>query len=174
MRAFVLTTGRSGSTTFSKACSHISNYTSAHESRISNWVARFNYEDDHIEVDPRLAWWLGTLDRLFGDEPVYVWLRREFDDVARSTAKRTGKRNAFTHWPYVAYWNPDIPLDFAASAMVGQIDDNIELFLKDKTKVVEVWIENPDDSFLLFWEMIGAEGDFSGAMKEFEIKHNRS
>ena len=32
MRVFVLCTGRSGSTTFVRACQHIDNYTASHES----------------------------------------------------------------------------------------------------------------------------------------------
>jgi len=34
MNVFVLNTGRCGSTTFSKACQHVSNFTSQHESRV--------------------------------------------------------------------------------------------------------------------------------------------
>lgn len=175
MRAFVLTTGRSGSTTFAKACSHMTNYTSDHESRASNWQSRFAYPDDHIEVDPRLAWWLGTLDQAYGDEPVYVWLRRDPHDVAVSTAKRVkiGK-SAINHWPYVAYLRPNISPIESARAMVRQIEDNIGLFLRDKTKVVEVWIENPYEPFARFWEQVGAMGDFQRATAEFGTRHNRS
>lgn len=62
MNVFVLTTGRSGSTTFYKACRHISNYTCGHE---SNWSLigkeRLNYPENHIEVDNHLVWMLGWI-----------------------------------------------------------------------------------------------------------------
>lgn len=175
MRVFVLTTGRSGSTTFSKACSHITNFTSGHETRAKKWVDRFDYPDSHIEVDPRLAWWLGTLDRLYGEEPHYVWLRRNPTDVARSTAKRKFKSSAISHWPFVAYLNPwDITHSEAAPRMVQSIEDNIALFLKDK-HYSEIWIDQPeqrDREFRLFWGCIGAEGDFEAALAEFGKRYN--
>ena len=85
MNVFVLCTGRCGSMTFAKACGHISNYTSAHESRKQLKPKapreRFIYLDFHIEVDNRLAWFLGTLNEIYGTNAFYVHLKREMKDT---------------------------------------------------------------------------------------------
>lgn len=88
MRVFVLTTGRSGSVTFARSCSHITNYSSAHESRAAEYgAARFDYADQHIEIDNRLSWFLGGLEERF-PEARYVHLRRDPAADARSFAAR--------------------------------------------------------------------------------------
>ena len=45
---FVLCTGRCGSVTFSKACKHITNYTSGHETRIKKLDDRLDFPSFHI------------------------------------------------------------------------------------------------------------------------------
>ena len=87
MNVFVLNTGRCGSVTFIKACQHISNYTAAHESR-SHCIAgeRLAFPDNHIEADNRLSWVLGRLDAAYGDNAIYVHLRRDRTDTIRSFA----------------------------------------------------------------------------------------
>ena len=72
---FVLCTGRCGSTTFVQACQHIENYTASHESKISLLGdQRLEYSQNHIEVDNRLSWFLGSLDKKYGDNAFYVHL----------------------------------------------------------------------------------------------------
>lgn len=172
MNVFVLTTGRSGSVTFSRACRHITNYTSGHETRSRIVDGRLDYPGDHIEVDPRLAWWLGTMDRKY-PKAFYVWLRRDPEAVAASTAKRTGPNTAISNWPNVAYWKPTITYPQAARAMVESIEDNIRLFLKDRDYQT-VRIENPAGGFRYFWQKVGAVGDFNAALAEFSHRYNAS
>ncbi len=89
MNIFILNTGRCGSTTFIKACQHISNFSGAHESRNSLiGEARFDYPKNHIEADNRLSWYLGRLDRHYGDNAVYVHLKRNNNDTASSFVNR--------------------------------------------------------------------------------------
>jgi hypothetical protein len=54
MNIFVTGTGRCGTTTFSKAYSHIKNYTSGHETKAG--IINRKYPNNHIEVDPHLFW----------------------------------------------------------------------------------------------------------------------
>lgn len=92
MRVFVLTTGRSGSVTFARACGHLTNFTSGHE---TGWpttpdaepTERLTYADRHIEVDNRLVWLMGPLHRRYPDA-VYVHLTRDPEAVAASFAAR--------------------------------------------------------------------------------------
>jgi hypothetical protein len=89
MNVFVLCTGRCGSLTFVRACSHFSNYAAAHESRVGAVGAhRLDFPPRHIEADNRLSWLLGRLDRAWGDRAFYVHLLRDPDAVARSFVHR--------------------------------------------------------------------------------------
>jgi hypothetical protein len=181
MRVFILCTGRNGSSTIIKACQHITNFTADHES-LSRELgeARLNYPDNHIEADNRLSWVLGRLNERFGDEPFYVHLKRNRDQVAKSFTRR--------------YFTPESMIDAfcegihkhpaelmsaeerlqAAYDYVDTIDSNIELFLADKSKVMTIEMEQIKTDFVRFWDQIGAEGDQEAALAEFDIRHNAS
>ena len=89
MNVFILSTGRCGTATFIKACRHISNFSSKHESRTSLLGEdHFDYPENHIEADNRLSWLLGRLDKHYGNNAVYVHLQRNNQDTARSYVKR--------------------------------------------------------------------------------------
>ena len=84
MNVFILNTGRCGSSTFIKACHHITNYTSGHETMSSQVLdARLGYSENHIEADNRLSWFLGRLDQKFGSEAFYVHLSRDKSATVR-------------------------------------------------------------------------------------------
>ena len=176
MNVFVLNTGRCGSTTFIKACQHISNYTSAHESLLDKTGdQRLNYPDDHIEADNRLCWFLGQLDRKYSDDAIYVHLKRQREAVAASFSKRIDfgilkayEQGILLHDEHrvTAF---DIALDY-----IDTVNANIELFLKDKTNKIDVSIETANTDFADFWELIGADGDLEAAMKEWAINYNAS
>jgi len=65
---FVLCTGRCGSVSFAKACGHFTNYTAGHDTNRQPGPARLDYSARHIEIDNRLAWFLGGLDERYGDD----------------------------------------------------------------------------------------------------------
>lgn len=88
MRVFILCAGRTGSTTIIRAFGHATNFTAGHESRADRIVARCEYPDQHIEADNRLVWFLGTLERLYGDDPLYVHLTRDRRAVIESHLAR--------------------------------------------------------------------------------------
>lgn len=176
MNIFILNTGRCGSTTFIKACQHITNYTSLHESR-ANLIGneRLQYPDNHIEADNRLSWILGRLDQQYGDTALYVHLSRELAKTAVSFARRSeygimkaykegillgGEENQSDH---------DVALDY-----IDTIESNIELFLKDKSNSIKFSLESAAEDFKNFWERIGAEGDLESALAEWQVNYNAS
>lgn len=174
MNIFVLSTGRCGSTTFIKACEHITNYSSVHESRCTNLhQERLNYPENHIEADNRLTWVLGRLDKKYDDQAFYVHLSRNDDDTARSFASRYSygiikayREGILTGLP--GENNPiSVSLDYCET-----VNSNIDLFLKDKSKKMSITLENIDDDFRKFWELIGAEGDINAGLSEFKTKYN--
>ena len=178
-RVFVLCTGRCGSTTFGQAVAQCSNFTSGQETRNHLiGTARFDYADQHIEIDNRLAWTLGKLDARFGDAPFYVHLLRDPDTVAASFVSRHkyGVMRAYREGILAKHFNrtPNAPLIDVARDLVDTVTTNITAFLKTKSKVITVRVETIAQDFPAFWDWIGAEGDLNAAMAEWQARHNAS
>lgn len=174
MRVFVLCSGRCGSTTFARACSHITNFTSGHETQSGQYAGRLTYPDQHIEVDNRLAWMLGPLGDRYGDEPVYVHLQRNYEDVLDSYKRRTdsnwGILPAFAHG---VIQSPECgDYEQATRLMLDTIRSNITQFLSDKSKVIRVRIEHPHEGLNRLWDLIGATGDRNAAHEELGRRYN--
>ncbi|MBC8196252.1 MAG: hypothetical protein H8E60_00040 [Candidatus Marinimicrobia bacterium] len=183
MNVFVLNPGRTGSMTFIKACKHLSNYTSGHETaRNTPSHERYNlqYPSNHIEADNRLMWFLGSINKMYGNDAYYVKLWRDQKQIVNSFLKRKklnqGIIKAFSvgimqqkqmkisqkgyHW--------------AVNHYVNTINDNIDFFLKDKSNFVKIDINNPIENFEKFWYEIEGIGNLDIALLEFDIKYNSS
>ena len=174
MNVFVLNTGRCGSTTFARACTHIANFTTGHESqRALLGDARLDYPASHIEVDNRLNWFLGRLERRYGVDATYVHLVRDAEATARSFAKRysRGIIRAYRHAIL-----PGLSLDAEPMAVsldyCDTVNSNIEQFLRDKPRALRFELERAQRDFPAFWSLVGAEGDLEAALAEFGEKHN--
>ncbi len=176
MNVFILNSGRCGSTTFIKACQHITNYTAAHESLLSNTgPQRFDYPGNHIEADNRLSWLLGRLDNKYANNAFYVHLTRNNNDVATSFSKRInfGILKAYEQG-ILMHERHLVPSEDIAKDYIETVESNIKLFLKDKTNKMDISIETVKKDFTQFWNNIGAEGDLEKALEEWDIKHNAS
>lgn len=179
MRVFVLCTGRSGSTTFARAAEHITNFTSAHESRSDLIDERLDYPDDHIEIDNRLSWFLGSLEKRYGDEPLYVYLTRDPEETAESYAQRfRGKASLVRAFGQGIVQRTEPPADdetrLAVSRLcIATIIDNIEAFLRGKPKVIRASLPDLRPGFDEMWERIGAEGDLDAAHADLKLRYNR-
>ena len=180
MNVFVLCTGRCGSTTFARACGHMRNYSAAHESRTQHIGAgRLAYPERHIEVDNRLAWFLGRLEREYGSEAFYVHLRRNRRDTAASFRKRYERGLIKGYARYILWRNAgekkldhdpiDVCLDYCDT-----VNTNIEVFLQNKPHAMTFRLENAQQDFERFWERIGAEGNRAKAMAEWETSYNET
>lgn len=176
MNVFILNSGRCGSTTFIKACQHITNYTSAHESlSTETGCLRLNYPADHIEADNRLSWLLGRLDSQYANNAIYVHLTRNNKDVAKSFSKRINfgilkayEQGILMHEQHL------LPAQGIAEDYIETVESNIKLFLKDKSNKIDVSVETVKTDFTKFWYMINAEGDIEKALEEWDTKHNAS
>lgn len=182
MRVFVLTTGRSGSLTLSRALSHTANYSCAHESRSDRLYCRLNYPDRHIEVDNRLAFFLGPLHREYPGAH-YVWLRRDRSDTVSSFLRRfdspRGIMAAYAHGIVQGRKHPSDLSHFerraAAELYVDTTESNIAAFL-EHTGVAHTRmdIEHAVQQLPGLWQAIGAEGDMEAAAGELRKLHNSS
>lgn len=176
MNVFILNTGRCGSSTFIKACQHITNYTAAHESLLHKTGSqRLAYPDNHIEADNRLSWFLGRLDYSFGNDAFYVHLKRNLDDTAESFSKRIdfGILKAYEQG-ILMHEQHRLTADDIARDYIDTVESNIKLFLKDKTHTINVSLENVKADFTRFWSSINAEGDLQAALNEWNIIYNAS
>ena len=174
MRVFVLSTGRSGTTTFSHACSHMTNFTVAHESRTSHiGIYRVNFPDNHIEVDNRLSWILGRLDELYGDNAYYVHLLREKGKVAESYNERWDSSLSIMR-AYSEGIMMSSRKDLAVCYdYVDTVNANIRMFLRDKTRKLNVHLETARTDFRKFWQEISADGDLESALTEWAVLYNK-
>ena len=202
-RVFVLSTGRCGSTTLARSCAHITNHTSGHE---TNWGrlgdVRLDYPDDHIEVDNRLSWFLGTLAARYPDA-LYVHLVRDREQVVESFLKRwpwdppagriglprllgraTGRLTpgvvATSILPAFAYQvagrKEPIPVadrPTVAGHYVDTVTANIDAFVRDRPHR-RVDLETLAADLPDLWTWIGAEGDLDTAIAELGVRHNAS
>jgi len=176
MNIFILNSGRCGSSTFIKACKHIKNYSSAHESLLTEIGAkRFDYPDDHIEADNRLSWLLGRLDNSYADDAFYVHLKRNPGDTANSFSKRIdfGILKAYEQGILLHDQHIRSSLEIA-NDYLETVDSNIKFFLSDKSNKMDISLENVKTDFTEFWNRINAQGELEKALAEWDINYNAS
>jgi len=174
---FVLCTGRCGSMTLARACSHMTNWTSAHEGQTHlTGPARLIYPPRHIEIDNRLSWMLGRLDRDWGDAAAYVHLMRTPEAVAQSFAQRSNQGIIRAYRTDILARartrTPRAPLIGFCRDYVDTVNANIRCFLKDKSHVLDMRLEQIGPDFDRFCDWIGADGDLPAARAELGTRHN--
>jgi hypothetical protein len=176
MNVFVLCTGRCGSTTFAEACSHVENYSSSHESRIGKIAGRTKYPENHIEVDNRLSWFLGRLEKQYGNEAFYVHLKRDRDETAESLRKGSYHHGVVEAYRKRLIWHPNKSLEKKPKEICRHFYDtvnlNIRQFLNTKKKKMDFQLKTAKEDFKKFWSRIGATGDLSASLKEWDRKYN--
>jgi hypothetical protein len=166
VRVFVLCTGRCGSVTLAEALKPAANYTVGHETRWGQVLPhRIDFPDDHIEIDNRFAWLLGSLGERYPDA-LYVHLTRDRTKVAKSFNRRWS--NA-TMRGYRALTGLAEGLPTAVD-YVEVVNGNIRHFLRDKDSLaVEL---GSDEDFRGLWLRLGADGDMDEALALWNQIHN--
>lgn len=183
---FILGTGRCGTMTFTKACQHITNYTAGHETRTNQiWFDRVNYPANHIEADNRLVWFLPYLEKWCeGKKVLFVHLIRHRTPLVDSLAKRFHPGSIlFSYLHGILLETPShtpnlvtkTPQDIAAS-YVDLVYAHLEFFKKHTphNNITPSMESMKSDHWALFWELIGAEGNFDAALAEWDVKYNAS
>jgi hypothetical protein len=175
MNVFVLCTGRCGSVTFAKACKHLANYTVGHESRWPHHgAARFDYPENHIEIDNRLTWFLGELDERYGDKAFYVHLIRDREATAESFDQRWEMTQGIIRaYAEVLLGGQPYSVELARNYW-DTVNANIRLFLKDKTHKMVLHMETAPRHFPAFLSRIGAQGNLQAAVDEWTNRYNET
>jgi len=182
MNIFILGTGRCGTKAFIKACKHISNFTSAHESSNGQiGVHKFNFPDNHIEADNRLIWFFGTLEKAYSNKKVlYVHMRRNKSKVANSFNRRWYGMHSIIRsfsWgiSYINWLRSSKEKRYSCCEFyVETVTDNIDSFLSNKKNTIVVNLENIEADFEKFWKYVEAEGDLNLALNSFTHESNKS
>lgn len=178
MNLFVLGTGRCGTTTFMRACKHVTNFTAQHESRVNAiGPARLDYPENHIEADNRLSWFLGRLEETYGDRAFYVHMLRDEEAVVKSYLKRWKVDHSITYGYRTAIVpNPDPatpPIDVVRD-MCRTINANVRSFMATKSHTAVLHLERAETEFPALWHAAGFEGDLEAALKEWRVPYNAS
>jgi len=186
MNVFISGTGRCGTTTFSKACQHLDNYTSGHETRVSLLGSnRIRYANNHIECDPRLTWYLPQLAFQYPDS-FYVHLRRNEEATIKSlvrkemVAKKLGQLGLLHGWAMainmrhskVVINYDELMLAVIAKDYVNCVNTIIDTFFKSGVDNMIINLENIKQDFPLFLDKIGAKGNLAKAIDEWNMRHN--
>jgi hypothetical protein len=173
---FVLGTGRCGTTTFMRACRHVTNFTAAHESRVNRSGAdRLAYPPRHIEADNRLSWFLGQLDETYGPRALYVHMLRDEEAVVASYLKRWKIEGSIVYgWRTAIVPRPgeDVSPAETVRDMVRAVKANVRAFLKDKPLAAEVHLETATEDFARVWDVAGFAGDRAAALAEWKLPYN--
>jgi hypothetical protein len=182
MRVFIIGAGRSGSMTFSKACKHINNFTSAHETSAARGAvgaSYLNYPDNHIEIDSHLNWFPHVLDQRYPGA-MFFHLKRDRESVVKSWIKRsqsagTGVRPLM--WPMLGRKN-STPVSLRADAeliydeLVLRVDSFITRLHGHKRTL---HIESMEEEWPRFLAAIEATtDDYDASVNEFKRRYNAS
>ena len=177
MRVFVLGTGRCGTVTCSRACSHLTNYTVGHETRAGKvGDGRFDYPGEHIEIDPRLPWFTGELASRFPDA-FYLHLVRDPEATAQSIARRWGGRGGFARGfgeSMILRGDRSATRLEIARFQVRTMTLNIGLLLGCVEHRMAGSLEDAKSWFPEFVRRIGGQGDIDRALSEWEVPYNAS
>lgn len=174
---FVLCTGRCGSMTLARACGHFANWTAAHESLThATGPARLAFRPQHIEIDNRLSWLLGRLERAWGPEAAYVHLLRDPEAVAQSFSQRANQGIIRAYRTDILARartrTPKVPLITFCRDYVDTANANIAAFLQGKPHQMTIHLETIGTDFDAFCDWIGATGDLEAARAELGVRHN--
>lgn len=162
MRVFVLTTGRSGSTTLYHACQHIENYTVQHEGA-THWM-----KDNHITIDNRLSFRLGHLQQWHDDKCFYFHLIRDVVKTAKSFQNRLGDYDISQAWAKQVLMKPEKTYETCLDYVLTT-NANIQLFLKDKPHEI---INLNRKGIETMYDKIGVIGNINKSLQELKIKYN--
>lgn len=176
MKVLVLTTGRTGSMSLFRACQHVKNFTTGHDSKSGQLaVERVQTSDQHIEIDTRFAWFLGRIAECDNGDTHYVHLTRNSHAIATSYNRRWANRKGIMRSYCEGLLERDKPSNDAkvATDLVETVEANIKTFLIGRPHST-ITLENVAADLPLFFDAINAEVDVAKALAEFEHRHNHS
>lgn len=168
MRVFVTGTGRCGTSTFTQAVRHATNFTAGHETRIGNRsIGVLDYPDQHIEVSPHLAFFIPLLRQQHPDAR-WVHLIRERESCIRSLESQVP--DVLRNWAWDWFEaSPGDDLRKTAEALYDSMNALISALLPD---AFVIRLETAAEQWPDCWRFMGCEGDFSASRQEWLRAYN--
>lgn len=180
MRVFVLTPGRTGSTTLFKAFSHSTSFSVGQQ---TNWgklgPARLEYPDQHIESDARNIFFMDALADLYKPEETHwIVMHRRLEDVSESYAKRRSHFGIIHNFGVgivgLKTFASDDDWLQAAELFVRNSYIQIEKFIHERPNVHHIDLSEPIPAFSQIWGELQAGEGLELGCKEWNSKHNPS
>ena len=179
MNIFIISPGRTATTTFSKILSHLKGFTSDHESNVKKLgTTRLDYPSNHIECDNRLIFFLAGLTEKYSRDGILVILKRDNELIARSYNKRWAKIGIMKTWSQGIHMrditdnNLDVGRDF-----VDYCYKNLDFFKKFWKDVIEIDIENPNQGLKELLQRLNREEQLDkilDLLKSTKLNKNKS
>lgn len=161
MNVFLVSPGRTATTTLSEALKKIEGYTSLHESRIQFLGKdRVSYPENHFECDNRLIWFLPRLTKEYGKRSMLVNVLRDRESIAKSYNRRWDGIKIMKAYSQGILMRPlnnnnfDVCMDY-----VNNVYEHIEYFSKDWAYYVEVDLANPDIGMEEIFKILDVSGE---------------
>ena len=157
MNVFILSPGRTATTTLSEAFSCVKGWSSAHESR-SQLLGdeRVNYPEKHLEFDNRLTWFLPRLTKKYSSSALLVIVQKKQCRLASSYNKRWYKMNIMKSYSQGILMrdlkdnNLDVCKDY-----VSNVYEHLEYVSKDWMDCIYLDIDNPEEGVVGILNYIG-------------------
>ena len=169
MRVFVTGIGRCGTVSFKEACSHITNYSSAHETVNPKLV----YPDNHIEVNPHMRQCIREVAKKYPNEKWIHLIRNKTDNV-RSLSVLDDGVIMTCYWVLRGSTIGETPIDIAETYYRDEnnlIRDQLKLYVPPENTMI-LYLDMIQNFWKSFWEFIGAEGDFQSSIQSWDTPHN--
>ncbi len=168
MRVFVVGTGRCGSVTFYQACSHMTNFSSGHETLATQKIGCLNYPDDHIECSPPLLLSAPALIKAYPDAK-WIHLVRERESCIKSLEGQVAEslKRFAGQW-----WLRQKPEPKSAAPVFYDTCIGLAEALLPRDRMLVVQMESAYQSWEEVWAFLGAQGNFEASRNEWLKKYN--
>ncbi|MGZ9809541.1 hypothetical protein ACXN5S_03670 [Pseudoroseicyclus sp. H15] len=176
-QVFVLSAGRTATTTFARAAAHLPGFTAGHETRVTEPLAtRLGYPRHHIEADNRLVFHLQQLEARYGDKAHYVHIRRDPAEIAQSYAARWPLTVSVVRaWTHGVRMRPRVrasEIEAMCRDYVDWAESTLALFFARQAHVMSFDLAAPVAEFTRFAHWAGVDEVPNAALAEWRQSHN--
>jgi len=146
LNVFILSPGRTATTTLAHAFDCVEGYSSLHQCRCRRLgEGRVDYPESHIECDNRLTWFLPRLTKKYGANGILVVVDRDRSKTAASYNRRWERINimkAYSQGILMRKFEDntyDVCVDY-----VSNVYEQLDYFSSDWKYVINLQLESPD------------------------------
>ena len=170
MNVFIISPGRTATTSLSHTFSHLNQHTSGHETR-TKFLGddRVKFDENHVECDNRLAWFMPRLTAKYNQTGLLIIVRRDVQKIAKSYDKRWYKINITKAYSQGILMRDleensvEVCADFATN-----IYEQLDFAAGSWTHVVELDLEAPEEGLRQALSIIGQPEKLDDMLKTMQ------